>query len=88
MHTVSFVKEALNITIHNQYPSSELISPVYFSTGTTCHVSPSQKTNTGTTMEASFGIVSKQTVFEGATLNLRTMFNEHNFTQQYTPLCP
>jgi hypothetical protein len=68
MHTVSFVKEALNITIHNQYPSSELISPVYFSTGTTCHVSPSQKTNTGITMEASFGIDSKQEDFKCALL--------------------
>jgi hypothetical protein len=57
MCTVSFVKEALKITIHNQYQNLELTAPVYFSTGTTCHVSPGQQTNAGATMEASFGIV-------------------------------
>jgi hypothetical protein len=68
MPTISFAKEALNITIHNQYPSLELTSPVYFSTGTTYHVSPSQQTNINTIMKASFGIDSKQEDFKCALL--------------------
>jgi hypothetical protein len=42
MCTVSFDKEALNITIHNQHPSLELTSPVYFSSGTTYSVPSSR----------------------------------------------
>jgi hypothetical protein len=68
MLTISFVKEALNITIHNQYPSLELTSPVYFSTGTTCHASPSQKTDIGATVDISFGIDPKQEDFKCALL--------------------
>jgi hypothetical protein len=68
MYTVSFAKEALNINIHNQYQGLELTSPVYFSNGTTCRVSPSQQTDTGTIMQASFGIAFKQETFEGALL--------------------
>jgi hypothetical protein len=68
MCTFSFVKETLNITIHNQHSSLELASPVYFSNGTTCHVFPSQQIDAGTTMEASFGIDSKQGYFEGVLL--------------------
>jgi hypothetical protein len=45
-----------------------LTSPVHYSTGTTCHVSPNQQTDTVTTMEASFGIDSQQKDFEGALL--------------------
>jgi hypothetical protein len=52
--------KALNITIHNQYSDLELISPVYFSDGTTYCVSPDQKAGTGNIMETSFGIDSKQ----------------------------
>jgi hypothetical protein len=69
MCTVSFDKEALNITIHNLHPDLVLMSPVYFSNGATCHVFPSQQTNTGTTMEASFGIIFKQEDFKGALLH-------------------
>jgi hypothetical protein len=68
MRTISFTKEALNITIHNQYPGLELTFPVYFSNGTTCHVSPNQQTSTGTTMEASLGIDSTQEDFKCALL--------------------
>jgi hypothetical protein len=68
MLAVSFAKETLNITIHNQYPSSELISPVYFSTGTTCHVSSSNQTDNDTVTKASFGIDSKQDDFKCALL--------------------
>jgi hypothetical protein len=68
MYIVSFAKEALNITIYNLYPGLELISPVYYSNGTTYCVSSSQKTDTGTTIEASFGIDSKQEDFKGALL--------------------
>jgi hypothetical protein len=60
MCTISFDKEALNITIHNLYPSLELASPIYCSNGTTCHVSPSRQTDIGNTIEASFGIYPKQ----------------------------
>jgi hypothetical protein len=67
-HTIRFDKEALNITIHNQYPNLELMSPVYCSNGATCHVSPSQKTTVGTTIEASFVTYSKQDYFKGALL--------------------
>jgi hypothetical protein len=69
MYTISFDKEALSITIHNQYPDLELTSPVYFSTGIPCYVSPSQKIDiSNMTMEASFGIAFKQEIFEGALL--------------------
>jgi hypothetical protein len=68
MRTTSFDKEALNITIHNLYPGLELTSPVYFSSGTTCHVPSSQKKDASNTMIASFGIGFKQKDFEGALL--------------------
>jgi hypothetical protein len=68
MCTVSFDKEVLNITIHNLYPGLELTSSVYCSNGTTCHVSPDQQVDTINTVEASFGIDSKQKKFEGVLL--------------------
>jgi hypothetical protein len=68
MCTVSFDKEVLNITIHNQYPDLELTSPVYYSNSTTYHVLSSQQTGIGATIEANFGIDSKQKIFEGALL--------------------
>jgi hypothetical protein len=69
MCTVSSdIKEALNISIHNLHPDLELTSPVYFSNGTTCHVSPSQQTYIGTIMETSFGIAFMQKDFKGALL--------------------
>jgi hypothetical protein len=46
----------------------ELLSPVYCSNGTTCHVSPSQQTDTNTTIEASFGIGYKQEDFKASLL--------------------
>jgi hypothetical protein len=69
MHVVSLdIKKALNITIRNQYPGLELTSPVYSSNGTTCYVSPSRQTDDGNTIEASFGIDSKQKDFKCALL--------------------
>jgi hypothetical protein len=58
----------LNITIHNQYPNLELISPIYYSNGTTCYVFPSQQTDTGNTIGASFGIDFRQKDFKCALL--------------------
>jgi hypothetical protein len=68
MCTVSFDKKALNVTIHNQHPNLELISPVYCSKNATCHISPNQQTDNDNIMEASFGIVSKQKSVKGALL--------------------
>jgi hypothetical protein len=68
MCIVSFTREALNITIHNQYPGLELTSPVYYSNGTTCYVPPSQQIDTGSIMEARFGIDAKQGGLNGALL--------------------
>jgi hypothetical protein len=68
MHAVSFDKEALNITIHNQHPDLELTSPVYCSKNAICSVPPNQKTDADSTMEASFGIDSKQKDVKGALL--------------------
>jgi hypothetical protein len=69
MCIVSFnTKEMLNITIYNQYSGLELMSPVYCSNGTTSHLFPSQRTGTGNTMKASFGIYPKQHYFNGALL--------------------
>jgi hypothetical protein len=68
MCTARFNKETLYISICNQYPSLELTSPIYFSNGTTCHVSSSQQTDIDITMEASFGIAFKQEDFRGALL--------------------
>jgi hypothetical protein len=58
----------LNITVRNLYPDLELISPVYFSDCTACHVSPKQRVDTGNTMETSFGIGLKQKYLKGALL--------------------
>jgi hypothetical protein len=68
MPTISFVKEALHITVHNQYQNLELTTPVYFSNSTTCYVFPSQQTNIGAITKASFGIDSKQEDFKCALL--------------------
>jgi hypothetical protein len=68
MCTVSFDKKLLNITIRNLYLRLDLTSPVYCSSGTVCHVSPSQQTVIGTTMGASFGIAFRQRNFKGALL--------------------
>jgi hypothetical protein len=68
MHDVSFHKEALRITIHNLYPGLELMSPIYCSTGTTCHVSSSQQTLLGTKVKAIFGIDSQKRPFKGILL--------------------
>jgi hypothetical protein len=67
MHTVSFAKKTLNITVHNQYPSLELMPPVYFS-ASRCHVFPSQQTDTSTIIEASLGMDSKHEFLKGALL--------------------
>jgi hypothetical protein len=56
------------MTIHNQYPGLELVSPVYFSSGTIYHTPLSQKTDTDNTIEARFGIGSKQEDFRCAVL--------------------
>jgi hypothetical protein len=68
MHIVSSEIETLNINIHNLCPDLELTSPVYFSNGATCHVPPIQQIDTGTIIEASFGIAFKQKDFKGALL--------------------
>jgi hypothetical protein len=68
MHTISFDKEALRVTISNQYPDLELTSPVYYSTGTTCYISPNQQTVFGTRAKASLGIGSQKGSFKGALL--------------------
>jgi hypothetical protein len=67
MHTVSFDK-VLNITIFNQYTGLRLTSPVYYSNGTACHMSPNQQTDNGTIMEASFGACLDRKLFKGALL--------------------
>jgi hypothetical protein len=68
MRTVSFDKEALHIAIHILHPDLELTSPVYFSTDATYCVSPSQQIDTGTIMEAIFGMDSMQKDFKGVLL--------------------
>jgi hypothetical protein len=68
MRTISFSKEALNITTRNLYPSLELTPLVYCSNGTTCQVFPSQQTDIGVTVKADFRIDSEQEDFKGAFL--------------------
>jgi hypothetical protein len=69
MRIISFdVEKVLNITIHNIYPGLELMSPLYCSNDTTCHLSPNQQTDIGTIMKASFRIDPKQKDFKGALL--------------------
>jgi hypothetical protein len=68
MCTVSYDKEMLHMTIHNQYPGLELVSPVYFSSGTIYHAPSSQQKDTGNIIESSFGIDSKKTDVKGAVL--------------------
>jgi hypothetical protein len=68
MCDISFAKEALNITIRNQYPDLELTSPVYFSTNTAYSISPSQQADVSNAMETSFWIVFTQEDFKVALL--------------------
>jgi hypothetical protein len=68
MCTVSFTKDTLNINIHNLYPDVELISPVYCGNGVTCHTPSSRQTDTGTIVEASFGIDFRQKDIKAALL--------------------
>jgi hypothetical protein len=63
-----FDKEMMRVTIRNLYPGLELTSPVYFSTGTTCHLSPSRQVDIGTIIEASFGRGFNQKDVKGAVL--------------------
>jgi hypothetical protein len=60
--------KVLNIAIHNQHPNLELTSPVYYSTNTTYCVPPEQQVDTGTIMEASFGMYFNQIRLRGALL--------------------
>jgi hypothetical protein len=68
MYTISFAKETLNITVHNQYPGLELISPVYCSSNATYCVSPGQQTDIGNEIGASFRIDAKQEYFKAVLL--------------------
>jgi hypothetical protein len=68
MYIIRFNKESLRIIICNLCPSLELTSPIYYGNDVICHVSPSQQTDAGTTIEASFGILSKQRDVKGAVL--------------------
>jgi hypothetical protein len=68
MCIVSFYKKVLNIAIHNQYPSLELVSPVYCSIGTVYCVPPNQQVDTGTMTEASFRRRPNSYFFKGALL--------------------
>jgi hypothetical protein len=78
----SFVKEALHINICNLYPGLELTSPVYYSNGTTCHVSSNQKTDTNNIIEASFGVSYNQKDVKGALLyNLRRKYTTRTVKQ-------
>jgi hypothetical protein len=58
----------LAITIRNLCTGLKLISPVYFSVGTTYYVSPSQQIDTGNTIETSFRMSLRQKDFKGALL--------------------
>jgi hypothetical protein len=58
----------MNITILNQYPDLELISPVYFSNSTTCRTPPNQQIGIGNALVANFGIDFKQKDVKGAVL--------------------
>jgi hypothetical protein len=68
IRTASLTKEVVRITIYNLYPDLELASPVYFSNGAACHVSPNQQIDTNNTMKASFGVGFKQKRFKGTLL--------------------
>jgi hypothetical protein len=46
----------VKLTIHHQFPGIELVSPVYASDCATCYLSPDQKVDVGSTMQASFNI--------------------------------
>jgi hypothetical protein len=46
----------VKLIIRNQFPGIELVYPVYASDGTTCCLSPNQRVDVGSTMQASFSI--------------------------------
>jgi hypothetical protein len=56
------------MTTRNLHLGLELVSPVYYSNGTICRVSPSQQIDSGAKMKASFGIAFMQNYFKGALL--------------------
>jgi LAS superfamily LD-carboxypeptidase LdcB len=41
----------VKLIIHNQFPGTELVSPLYYSDGVTCCLSPDQKVDIGSTTQ-------------------------------------
>jgi hypothetical protein len=53
--TVSLtLQEAMDVTVHNQYPDIELMSPVYFCNHEICHEYSVERTDVGDTMKIGF----------------------------------
>jgi hypothetical protein len=46
----------MKLVINNQFPGIELVSPLYFSNGAVCYLSPDQRVDVGSTMQAIFNI--------------------------------
>jgi hypothetical protein len=56
----------VKLIIHHQCPGIELISPEHVGNGATCRLSPDQKVDTGSTMQAGFNIDLAQNESMGA----------------------
>jgi hypothetical protein len=50
------VLSKVKLIIHNQFPGIELVSPLYYSNGAVCCLSPDQRVDVGSTMQAGFNI--------------------------------
>jgi hypothetical protein len=59
----SDAQSRLKLVIHNQCPSTELISPLYYSDGAECHLSSSQRVDAGSTMQTYLRIDLSQDEF-------------------------
>jgi hypothetical protein len=46
----------MKLVINNQFPGIELVSPLYYSNGAVCYLSPDQRVDVGSTMQAIFNI--------------------------------
>jgi hypothetical protein len=56
----------VKLIIHNQFPGVELVSPVCPGDGATCYLSPDQRVDVGSTMQAGFAIGLPQSKSIGA----------------------
>jgi hypothetical protein len=69
----------VELTIHHQFPGTELVSPVYASKGATCYLSPDQSVDIGSTAQVGFNINLSQSESIGALMYKLQRKNTNEF---------